>query len=70
MKLRSFSLLLLFIATQLSAQELINLNPDAKGEPWYVGKLRTLTAEDYKKIEQTPKLKIPKDHSKGTLPSW
>jgi hypothetical protein len=68
MKLRSFSLVLLFIATQLSAQELINLNPDKKGEPWYVGNLRKLTAEDYEKIAQTPKLKFPQYYTKKTLP--
>jgi hypothetical protein len=62
-------LFLLFITIQLSAQELINLNPDPAGEPWYVGKLRQLTAEDYKKIEQTPKLKMTTEHSKGSLPA-
>lgn len=60
--------MLLFFVTQISAQDLINLNPDAKGEPWYVGKLRTLTVEDYKKMAQTPKLTKPKDYRKGSLP--
>ena len=52
-----------------SAQNLINLNPDPKGEPWYVGKLRKLTEKDYKKIEQTPKLILPTSYKKGSLPA-
>jgi len=61
-------LFLLFSLTQIQAQDLINLNPNPKGEPWYVGKLRTLTKEDYRKIEQTPKLKLPASYQKSELP--
>lgn len=68
MKLKYLVLLFFISITQLSAQDLINLNPDPKGEPWYVGKLRKLTDEDYKKIEQTPKLKLPSNFEKASLP--
>lgn len=64
-------ILLLFLLcyfSQAQSQELINLNPDPKGEPWYVGKLRKLTKEDYRKIEQTPKLTLPENYQKASLP--
>jgi len=69
MKIRIIALLVIFSISNISAQELINVNPDPKGEPWYVGKLRKLSPEDYKKIEQTPKLKIPKNYQKTSLPA-
>ena len=63
------TLFLAFCFSLLSAQEVINVNPDPKGEPWYVGNLRKLTAEDYKKINETPKLKLSENYSKSSLPS-
>lgn len=63
--------ILIFIASfEATAQKLINLNPDPNGEPWYVGILRTLTKEDLKRIEQTPKLTLPLNYQKGSLPSF
>jgi hypothetical protein len=56
------------LALNLSAQETINVNPDLKGEPWYVGKLRKLTAEDSAKIEKTPRLHLPSNFNKSSLP--
>lgn len=64
-----FILILLLSFVQLPAQKLININPDPNGEPWYVGNLRELTPEDYRKIEQTPKLTLPTNYQKGSLPS-
>lgn len=62
-------LFILFSFFQIQAQDLINLNPNPNGEPWYVGKLRKLTKEDYKKIEQTPKLELPANYQKIDLPT-
>jgi hypothetical protein len=61
-------ILLLVFSFQVSAQKLINVNPDPNGEPWYAGTLRKLTSEDLKKIELTPKLKLPVNFQKESLP--
>ena len=54
----------LFQLQLFSQSELLNVNPDPNGEPWYVGKLRTLTAEDYLFLDALPRLTIP-DNQKG-----
>jgi hypothetical protein len=69
MKTRLFILLLIISSLQVLGQKLINVNPDPNGEPWYAGNLRTLTVEDLRKIERTPKLTLPVSFQKGSLPS-
>ncbi len=54
---------------QVSSQsELINVNPDPNGEPWYAGQLRTLTAEDYAYLDALPKLTVPENQKGKDLP--
>ncbi len=58
-----------FTVSQIIAQSnLTNVNPDPNGEPWYVGQLRTLTAEDYAFLETLPKLTIPENQQSKDLP--
>jgi len=60
----------LFSQLQLFSQtELINVNPDPNGEPWWVGKLRPLTPEDYEYLNSLPKLQIPADQKGKDLPA-
>lgn len=51
-------LILVLFLSGLSAQ-LVNLNPDPNGEPWYAGGLRPLTAEDYAMLDRVPRLTMP-----------
>lgn len=58
-----------FTVSQLFAQSnLTNVNPDPNGEPWYVGQLRTLTADDYAFLNALPELTIPKNQQAKDLP--
>ena len=58
-----------FISFQAFSQSgLINVNPDPNGEPWYVGQLRTLTAEDYAFLDALPELTIPENQKGKDLP--
>lgn len=41
-----FLLLLSFFFVQGYAQNVVNVNPDPEGEPWYVGGVRALTADE------------------------
>ena len=61
--------LLLFLISNLANAELINVNPDKDGEPWYVGGLRKLTKEDLKKISKFKKLTLNSASKNRTLPS-
>lgn len=54
--------------TMVNAQELINVNPDPKGEPWLVGGLRELTTEDYNQINATPRLTLSASQLNRDLP--
>ncbi|MEZ5199517.1 MAG: hypothetical protein R2764_24975 [Bacteroidales bacterium] len=67
--LLSFLISVFFILPQLFSQsDLINVNPDPDGEPWYVGSLRTLTPEDYDFLNNLPKLSVPKNQTGKDLP--
>jgi hypothetical protein len=59
----------IFFQFQLFSQsDLININPDPNGEPWWAGKLRTLTPEDHEFLNSLPKLKIPDNQQGKDLP--
>jgi hypothetical protein len=58
----------LFQFQLLSQSDLINVNPDPNGEPWWAGKLRTLTPEDYKFLNSLTELKIPNNQQGKDLP--
>lgn len=58
---------LLFIANVLSSQ-VVNVNPDPSGEPWLVGKLRPLTAEDWAFLDKLPRLTTPPELTSRGLP--
>ena len=51
---------LLVVGNIAKTQDLINLNPDKNGEPWYAGGLRQLTQSDYDYLNSLPQFKIPK----------
>ncbi|NOR45207.1 MAG: hypothetical protein GQ534_06420, partial [Candidatus Delongbacteria bacterium] len=49
----------LLLTTVFLNAELINLNPDPSGEPWYAGGWKQPTAEEQEKIDALPKLTLP-----------
>lgn len=55
-------------STMVNAQELTNVNPDPKGEPWLVGGLRELTTDDYNQINATPRLTLTASQLNRDLP--
>ncbi|MDY6916280.1 MAG: T9SS type A sorting domain-containing protein [Candidatus Cloacimonadota bacterium] len=57
---------LLIISFSLQS-EVVNVNPDPNGEPWFVGGLREWTAEDSAYVGQLPVLKLPANY-KDDLP--
>lgn len=59
----------LALSACLSAQGIINVNPDPNGEPWFAGGLRELTADDYMRIAATPKLTITASQRSRDLPT-
>ncbi|HCX72833.1 MAG TPA: hypothetical protein DHM37_03860 [Candidatus Cloacimonas sp.] len=62
-------LLITVLLTIFSLQaQVINVNPDPNGEPWYVGGLREWTAADSAYVNNLPKLKLPQDY-KDELPA-
>lgn len=68
MKKLLLSLALLIMAFSAMTQNL-NLNPDPNGEPWIVGGLRTLTAEDYAMLSQIPQWKPLNPANSRDLPA-
>lgn len=62
-----FILIITIFILQLNA-ELINLNPDPDGDPWYAGELRPLTEEDWQKLDAMPRLTIPENLRNRELP--
>ena len=61
-------LCLLVVGNIAKAQDLINLNPDKNGEPWYAGGLRQLTQSDYDYLNSLPQFKVPAEYRTRTLP--
>ncbi len=60
---------ILTLSACLSAQGIINVNPDHNGEPWFAGGLRELTADDYLRIAATPKLAITASQRSRDIPA-
>jgi hypothetical protein len=50
----------------LQAQQVVNVNPNTKGEPWLVGGYRELTQEE---IDKIPELVLPATLTRSALPS-
>ncbi|MBN2460544.1 MAG: hypothetical protein JXB60_02960 [Candidatus Cloacimonetes bacterium] len=65
MKRLIVSLCSLFVIISLHS-DLVNLNPDPDGDPWYAGGLRPLTAADWEKLDAMPRLQLP-DNLRGRL---
>ncbi len=63
------AIFLIIILCQLLAAELINLNPDPNGDPWYAGGLRPLTHSDSLYLQSLPKLRISADQARLERPS-
>lgn len=59
-----FLTIILLIASLVSA-ELINVNPDPNGEPWWAGGWKMPDAEEMAKIEALPKLALPERYKKS-----
>ncbi|MBN2788660.1 MAG: hypothetical protein JXR69_00560 [Candidatus Delongbacteria bacterium] len=58
MKKISMFLTIILMSVFLNA-EMVNLNPDPNGEPWYAGGWKQPTPEEQKKIDALPKLTLP-----------
>lgn len=69
MKKTTFLLIGLFLLNFSSFAQLKNIKPNPKGEPWYLGNLRPLTAKDKEKIAKMPELKLSDAQKKLMLPS-
>jgi len=48
--------------------DLVNLNPDPDGDPWYVGKLRPLTDQDLEMLNELPRLTLTDSQRDRPLP--
>ncbi len=57
--MKKISIILAVLLTQLMFAELINMNPDPNGEPWWAGGWKMPDAEEMKKIDSYPKLTLP-----------
>ncbi len=68
MKTLLISILLLAILQPVSA-ELVNLNPNPDGEPWYVGGLRPLTHSDSLYLQSLPKLRLTTEQARRNRPA-
>ncbi len=68
MKKLLLSLALMVIALSAFTQ-IYNLNPDPNGEPWIVGGLRPLTAEDYTMLNKVPQWKPVNPANSRDLPT-
>jgi hypothetical protein len=57
--MKKISMILVALLTQLIFAELINMNPDPNGEPWWAGGWKNPTAEEQAQINALPKLTLP-----------
>jgi hypothetical protein len=67
MKKLFFLIQLLLISTLLSAQ-LVNINPDSTGSPWWVYEVSPVTLEIQAEIDQIPKFVLSPSSAQTTLP--
>lgn len=58
--MKKISIILGILLTQLIFAELINMNPDPNGEPWWAGGWKNPTADEQVQIDALPKLTLPK----------
>lgn len=56
---------IIFILASLISAELVNVNPDPNGEPWWAGGWKMPDAEEMAKIEALPKLTLPERYKKS-----
>jgi len=57
--MKKISIILVALLAQLTFAELINMNPDPNGEPWWAGGWKNPTVEEQTQINALPKLVLP-----------
>jgi hypothetical protein len=68
LNMKKISMILVALLAQLMFAELINMNPDPNGEPWWAGGWKNPTAEEMTKINNIPKLKLPAEYKNKIIP--
>lgn len=68
--IKQFAILIcLAIITSAASPQVVNVNPDPAGEPWWAGELRPLTAQDSVFLNNLPKMTTPPTLRYRSLPS-
>lgn len=68
--MNKLTIILIITIASFASAELINVNPDPNGEPWWAGGWKNPTIEEQAQIDALPKLTLPKRYKKSvkTLP--
>ncbi len=67
--LKKYFLLVCVCISLYTQGQVVNMNPDPNGPPWWAGALRELTPEDYAKLDALPKLQLTEASANTTLPA-
>jgi len=67
-KLKGIFLLLLIVFTIKTSGQIINLNPDSTGNPWYAGGVSDLTPEVKQRMSLIPPLILNPNAGQISLP--
>ncbi|MFA7124238.1 MAG: hypothetical protein WC212_09370, partial [Candidatus Delongbacteria bacterium] len=60
--MNKLTIILMIIIASFAFAELINMNPDPNGEPWWAGGWKNPTIEEKAQIDALPKLILPESY--------